>query len=237
MFYEVHRMTFAENAQAELSGNTFTVDSGQATLYHGSKGGIKGAIRPISRAYCDFGSGFYMGTDELQPLTLICSYPGAKLYTVQANLAGLRILDIGIGIDWALLIAYHRGKMENVKGSALYDKYARMALDCDIVIGFIANDRMFVVLDRFFSGLITDIALVCSLSALNLGKQYVALTDRACQQIEIVAEKAGGAREGAKLMETSAAYRLEGIRRADEISRMHRREGRFFDEIIEEGKA
>ncbi|MCI8597874.1 MAG: DUF3990 domain-containing protein [Lachnospiraceae bacterium] len=33
------------------------------TLYHGSKSGIRGAISPISRERCDFGRGFYMGTD------------------------------------------------------------------------------------------------------------------------------------------------------------------------------
>lgn len=47
-----------------------------------------------------------------------------------------------------------------------------------MIIGYIANDRMFIVLDRFFNGEITDLALVNSLSALKLGKQYVALTEK-----------------------------------------------------------
>ena len=51
------------------------------TLYHGSKSGIRGEIAPISRERCDFGKGFYMGTDRAQPLTLICNYPKAILYT------------------------------------------------------------------------------------------------------------------------------------------------------------
>ena len=45
------------------------------TLYHGSKSGIRGAIAPVSREHCDFGKGFYMGTDRTQSLTLICNYP------------------------------------------------------------------------------------------------------------------------------------------------------------------
>ena len=40
---------------------------------------------------------------------------------------------------------------------------------------------MFVVLDRFFKGEITDEALIHSHSALKLGKQYVALTEKACK--------------------------------------------------------
>ena len=43
-------------------------------LYHGSKSGITGAIAPNSRPQCDFGKGFYMGTEASQALTLICYY-------------------------------------------------------------------------------------------------------------------------------------------------------------------
>jgi len=58
-----------------------------------------------------------------------------------------------------------------------------------MVVGYIANDRMFVVLDRFFNGEITDTALINSLSALKLGKQYVALTENACKSIQILKEQ------------------------------------------------
>jgi len=217
---------------AEFEGNTICTGKETVLLYHGSKSGITGDIKPISRELCDFGKGFYMGTEQMQPLTLICNFPDAKLYTVKADLTGLRVLDIEVGIDWALLIAYYRGKMESVKGSDIYRKYAGMADDCDMITGYIANDRMFIVLDRFFSGEITDIALINSLSALKLGKQYVALTDKACQQIEIVEEKAIGETERGELRLASQAHRQEGIRQADEICRKYRREGRFFDEIL-----
>lgn len=56
-------------------------------LYHGSKSGIDGKIIPISKQYCYFGKGFYMGTEKQQPLTLICNFPNAKLYTVVPVLA------------------------------------------------------------------------------------------------------------------------------------------------------
>ena len=219
---------------AEFEGNTVRTGNVNETvlLYHGSKSGIDGDIQPISRDLCDFGKGFYMGTEKMQPLTLICNFPNARLYTLKADLTGLRVLEVEVGIDWALLIAYYRGKMESVKGSNIYQKYAKMAEGCDMIIGYIANDRMFVVLDRFFSGEITDVALIGSLSALKLGRQYVALTDQACRQIEVVEEKALTESERDALRTESEAYRQEGIRQADEICRRHRRDGRFFDEII-----
>ena len=120
------------------------------TLYHGSKAGIRGSIAPISRKRCDFGKGFYMGTERAQPLTLICNYPNARIYTLRVDLTDLKILDVEAGLDWALLIAYNRGKMESVKDSAIYKRFADLSESYDMIIGDIANDRMFVVLDRFF---------------------------------------------------------------------------------------
>jgi hypothetical protein len=218
-----------------IESNTIKMGRGSVLLYHGSKSGIAGDIKPISRKLCDFGKGFYMGTESLQPLTLICNFPNAKLYTVRADLADLRILEIEVGIDWALLIAYNRGKMDTVKGSGIYQKYACIADGCDMIIGYIANDRMFVVLDRFFSGEITDTALLNSLSALKLGKQYVAITEKACRQIEIIEEKTLDKSECDLLRIEANAFRLEGIRQSEQICRMHRRDGRFFDEILEGG--
>ena len=127
--------------------------------------------------------------------------------------------------------------MGAVKGRAIYNRIAEMADGCDMLIGFIANDRMFVVLDRFFKGEITDEALIHSLSALKLGKQqYVALTEKACRQIKIVDEKVLTEADREKLRIESEDNRSKGIALADEICRQYRREGRFFDEILKAGE-
>lgn len=206
------------------------------TLYHGSKSGIRGDIAPVSREHCDFGKGFYMGTDRIQPLTLICNYPDARIYTLSVDLSGLKILDVEVGLDWALLVAYNRGKMESVKNSSIYNRFAKMSKDCDMIIGYIANDRMFVVLDRFFNGEITDLALVHSLSALKLGRQYVASTKKACKKIRIMDVQKLSETDREKLKQESEANRSRGIALADEICRKYRREGRFFDEILQAGE-
>lgn len=221
---------------SQFEGNRIIRTNEMVTLYHGSKSGIRGTIAPISRERCDFGKGFYMGTDRTQPLTLICNFPHAKIYTLNVDLSGLKILDVEVGLDWALLIAYHRGKMESVKHSAIYDRFANLSNGCDMIIGYIANDRMFVVLDRFFHGEITDMALINSLSALKLGKQYVALTEKACQNIKILDEQTLTKSDRDKLKQESEANRSKGVAMADEICRKYRREGRFFDEILKAGE-
>ena len=58
------------------------VMSDRMILFHGSKFGISGTIAPISRSRCDFGAGFYMGTEPLQPLTLVCDYEKSRFYIV-----------------------------------------------------------------------------------------------------------------------------------------------------------
>lgn len=215
--------------------NQIITSNEKIILYHGSKSGIEGTIAPKSRDKCDFGKGFYMGTEQMQPLTLICNYPDAKIYTLSVDLSGLKIMDIEVGLDWALLVAYNRGKMEAVKGTSIYNRYAELDKSCDMVVGYIANDRMFVVLDRFFNGEITDIALINSLSALKLGKQYVAKTEKACKNIKIIEEQKINEEQREKLKYESEMNRSRGIELAESICWKYRREGRFFDEILEAG--
>lgn len=58
-----------KDSEILLEKNRFLRTNETVTLYHGSKSGIRGKIAPISRERCDFGKGFYMGTDRIQPLT------------------------------------------------------------------------------------------------------------------------------------------------------------------------
>ena len=201
-------------------------------LYHGSKKGIVGDIAPISRNECDFGSGFYMGTNTLQPLTLVCNEDKPKFYTVELDMTGLKVLTVEIGMDWAMLIAYYRKEMESAKGAPIYEKYAHMADGYDVIIGYIANDRMYTELSRFFNRTLTDVALINCLSALDLGKQYVAISEKACKQIKILKEEPLSGLELSLLKDMSAERRKEGIALAEEIEVKYRREGKFFDEIL-----
>ena len=219
-------------AQLIIDTKTYANTDNKLILYHGSKKGIVGDIAPISRDECDFGSGFYMGTNTLQPLTLVCNEDKPKFYTVELDLAGLKVLTVEIGMDWAMLIAYYRKEMESAKGTAIYEKYAHMADGYDVIIGYIANDRMYTELSRFFNKTLTDVALIHCLSALDLGKQYVAISEKACKQIKILKEESLSQLELSLLKDMSAERRQEGIALAEEIEVKYRREGKFFDEIL-----
>ena len=207
-------------------------DENQHVLYHASRFGISGSIQPISRSRCDFGRGFYMGTDPIQPLTLVCNEKNPVFYTLEFNMENLRVLDVEMGLDWAMLIAYYRGYMNEVKGSEIYKKYERLTDGYDVILGYIANHRMYRVMKSFFEKEITDVALIHSLSALDLGRQYVFKTAKACNQLEIVDKKELTFLELAILRDKSIVRREEGIDLTEEILLKYRREGKFFDEIL-----
>lgn len=209
------------------------LSSDRVLLYHGSKSGIIGAIKPNSRPQCDFGKGFYMGTDANQALTLICDYESSMLYLVSVDTSDLRTIEIPANIEWAMQVAYHRGKMEKIRGSMLYEKCRNLTANKDLVIGSIANDRMFFVIDNFFVGNITDAALVGSLSALQLGKQYVAITQKACDAVRIEKEIEISYLERLFIKDVADQNRAKGVSLANDICKSFRRDGLFFDEILD----
>ena len=226
--YDVTLKKIAEESEA------IKLEANRVLLYHGSKFGIEGAIEPKSRKQCDFGKGFYMGTDPGQALTLICDYEKSKFYIVSVNLDELVNIEVPADIDWAMLVAYNRGKMEKINGTSFYQKYRDMLLNKDLVIGSIANDRMFFVIDNFFVGNVTDKALVNSLSALQLGKQYVAVSQKGCDAVRIEAEVELSYLERLFMREVAEENRAKGISLANDICKNYRREGVYFDEILDE---
>ncbi len=212
---------------------TINAEEGRTILYHGSKSGIKGKIEPKSRDKCDFGKGFYMGTEPEQALTLICDFPESEFYIVSVNKDNLRSIEISANIEWAMLVAYHRGRMNQIKGTAMYKKYENYIAGNDLAIGNITNDRMFYVIDNFFQGLITDQALVGGLSALQLGRQYVMLTQKGCDEVKIEKIVHLSCLERKCLKTVSEENRIKGINMANEICKNYRRKGLFFDEILD----
>lgn len=213
------------------------LDSNRVLLYHASKFGIEGTIEPKSRKQCDFGKGFYMGTDPGQTLTLICDYEKSKFYIVSVSTENLALIEVPADIDWAMLVAYHRGKMEKIDGTPFYNKYRDMTQDKDLIIGNIANDRMFFVIDNFFVGNVTDMVLVNSLSALQLGKQYVVISQKGCDAVRIEAEVELSYLERLFIKEIAEENRARGISLANDICKNYRREGMYFDEILDEAKS
>ena len=203
--------------------------------YHGSKRGLEGAIRADrGNPAADFGAGFYMGTDAHQPQTLICGGPSPVLYTLDLDPSGLKVYEFQPGLDWALFVAFCRGLIpDRFLETPFTRRYREIQGGYDLIRGKIANDRIFNTVQAFFRGELTDVALVRSLQALNLGDQVCAKTAAACARVTIVDSRTLSLTECEGLQIKAENQRQTAIRETDRIRVQYRREGSYFDEILD----
>ena len=130
-------------------------------LYHGSKSGIKGKIRPdAGRSMCDFGAGFYIGDRPEPAMGLIAGWKSHRFYDIEFTEGSLNIKRFGDSyeeqLDWALFIAYNRNPAGYADKKRLCEKYKRYHSVYDVIVGLIANDKMFQLLERFYDGTLCD---------------------------------------------------------------------------------
>lgn len=64
----------------------------------------------------------------------------------------------------------------------------------------------------------------------------MAITEKAHEKIKILDEQKLSEADRNQLKKESETNRLKGVAMANEICRKYRREGRFFDEILEAGE-
>ncbi len=205
-------------------------------LYHGSRGGIVGHIQPVSRIRCDFGQGFYMGTNPIQAKTLVANDQAPYFYKLELDIGKLqetRILELK-DMEWAYFVLYNRGKLECLKGTDFYKNYKYMSNEKDLIVGPIADDAMNEAMNRFVNNLITDKAFLESIKALDYGIQYVAKTEEACNCIRILEERELYGKELDDAIARTAENRKMGRSMAEKMQVQYLRQGNYFVEILRE---
>lgn len=203
-------------------------------LYHGSRGGLDGPIKPASRERLDFGKGFYMGTRKDQVITLVANSRDPYYYELKLDIESIpeeKILELK-DMEWAFFVLYNRGRLETVRGSEIYGHYSHLADNKDLIIGPIADDAMNEVMNSFIQGSITDKAFLECIRGLDYGYQYVAKTEDACSYIEILKKTALRGQELQRAVDISKQRREEGHTVAETMQKLYRREGRYLDELL-----
>lgn len=156
-------------------------------LFHGAKTDISGDISiEKSRKNNDFGQGFYCGESLEQSAMFVSNFPHASLYMLDFDKTGMQELRLGVEQDWMLMIALFRGKLTAYERHPMIQRIRERLNGIDYVVAPIADNRMFQIIDSFIEGEITDVQCQHCLSATNLGNQYVFLTQRAADQIQIL---------------------------------------------------
>lgn len=211
-------------------------------LFHGSKSGIKGDMKPMSREACDFGSGFYMGDKPDQPKGLIAAYPNNKFYEIEYDADGLIEKKFGEDymsqMEWALFVSYNRAPERMSQYKNVCARYRAYNESYDMIVGPIADDKMTQVMNLFFGGQLCDKAFIEALQYVKLGSQYVLKTDRACEKkrFRIISEHKLTDAE-MKLIRAQNTNRINQVNNIiGQIQTKYRRvqDVRFYDEILGE---
>ena len=159
----------------------------EVLLFHGSKNGIEGSINPKkSSPLNDFGQGFYAGETYEQSVTYICESPESSAYLFRLKKSDLTFKTYGANLDWLLAVGYNRGMLNDYLGHPLLKKAVEESEKYDVIIAPIADNRMFVIIDQFLEGEITDQQCIHCLAATHIGSQYVLKTKKACDKLKML---------------------------------------------------
>lgn len=155
----------------------------KTVLFHGSKNGLSKITADGSRLNCDFGSGFYLGETYEQALAFVCDNERSSVYSFGFSLEGLKVKRFDCTLEWMLAICFYRGTLAEYSQSKMVKGIVKEVENADVVIAPIADNKMFYIMAQFTDGEINADVALHSLSASNLGLQYIFKTNRAIDKL------------------------------------------------------
>jgi hypothetical protein len=156
-------------------------------LFHGAKDELKGELSlDYSRSDVDFGVGFYTGDNYNQSLDFICQTKTGSVHILDVDYSDLKVLNLDVSLEWIILIAINRGKLDKYKSTKLYQELTEKLNSYDVIIAPIADNRMFTTIDDFTNYAITTEQAIHAIKDLSLGKQIVFKTKKALDHIKIL---------------------------------------------------
>ena len=131
-----------------------------------------------------------------------------------------------------LVIAYFRNRLGGFASSKIIKSLIDSINDTDYIVAPIADNRMFEIIDSFIDGEITDQQCMHSLSATNLGNQYVLVSEKALEQLTVL-EKCFLAQPEKEFYldsrKESVGINLDKVRMA---RRQYRGKGKYIEELL-----
>ena len=202
-------------------------------LFHGSRSLIDGDLSlDKCKPNSDFGRGFYCGESLEQSAMFVSGIADSSLYIAGFDPRGLKCATYEVDQDWMLTIAAFRGRLGQYADHPRIVALRNRLRNVDYVVAPIADNRMYEQITEFLDGLITDVVCEHCLSATQLGKQYVMISQRALDRVELLE----------RCFLSSGEKRFYSQSRADEVreaedkvkaaKRQFRGQGSYIDELI-----
>ncbi|MCI8367691.1 MAG: DUF3990 domain-containing protein [Eggerthellaceae bacterium] len=202
-------------------------------LFHGSKAGIEGPLSVgRSRSNNDFGMGFYCGESLAQSAMFVAGFQSPSLYMLALDEGDLRKLEFSVDQEWMLAVAAFRGRLGEFGHHPVVEDIQRRVSEADIVIAPIADNRMYETIDQFIDGEITHLQCQHSLSATNLGRQYVFVSEKSLGSVEIL-ERCFLCKKELEQFELTRQSETEvGRAKAKVARRQYRNQGLYIEELL-----
>lgn len=135
----------------------------------------------------DFGKGFYLSKDKLQTMLFRADKPEYYVYEYKLSLDGLKVLNLELDEIWLLLIMYNRNLIPNWYSGLI--NLCRLVINrYDVIVGPIADDRMYNYINGYLNGqiLIDSRTLISVLNAIQLKSQYCIKTMKAVERLKLI---------------------------------------------------
>ncbi len=142
------------------------------TLFHGGSSIVRIPDLSMSREDIDFGRGFYLAEDFNRSAKWACRKVTSIVNEYELCLDGLKVHRFSADIEWLDFVLANR-REEKLEG-----RFAEYAA-CDVLIGPIADDKLFSLLELYEDGLIAASLATEVMNCMNYGKQYVLKTEKA----------------------------------------------------------
>jgi hypothetical protein len=213
------------------------MDETKLIVYHASSVAVENPIWDYAAGTDsernDFGLGFYVSTDVDQPIMLLCEREQIVLNKYEITLTELSVKKFENDDDWLLTIVFNRRNFNKKKKIHDIRDYYRKAIEqYDVVIGAIANDRMFSTINAFIENNITDKVAIECLKMMQYKPQLVLKSKKACSNIIYLDSEIYGSDRLESYRRRTETERATIDDKIDEIKEATFRQGRLLSEII-----
>lgn len=207
--------------------------SNHKLLFHGTKSTIEGQINPrFGRNNNDFGQGFYCGEAYAQAVSFVSGFQDSSVYYLDFDNQSLKPKEYFVDQEWMMTVAYYRNALYDYKDNKIIKKIVNDSRNCDYIIAPIADNRMFKIIDSFIQGEITDEQCKHCLTATNLGKQYIFISDKSVKNLKIVEHVYLSHKEKKYYKEQRTSDSKLGDDKVKLARIQYRGKGKYIDQIL-----
>ncbi len=147
-------------------------------LYHGSGFDYETPSLEKSRETLDFGEGYYLTTDEIMSKKWASNKDNSYLYKYSLDIEGLNIYYFNLDEEWLeFVISNRKGIFDN--------KYSNY----DVLVGAIANDKMYSTISAYEEGFLTKKQTIRILNIGGFSEQFVIKNNDTLRKLKLVSKE------------------------------------------------